>query len=124
MAKSIKLKNDIYWDDRGIVHDGVRKTFGLVHQEGHTHLDVGLALVNGNGLFAAGIVAAGAAVQLVLGSGFAHLFKYFRDLSLGGNSVSEFDRLEDLSYLFTVRLGNIEVLFAGVVGDRRIIGYR
>ena len=23
MAKSIKLKNDIYWDDRSIIHDGM-----------------------------------------------------------------------------------------------------
>ena len=52
-----------------VVDDRIGEGFRLAEQVRQAHRDFGLALIDRNGLFAAGIVAAGAAVELLLGTG-------------------------------------------------------
>ena len=61
-----------------------KRALQLLHQVRQAHAHLGEALADGDGLLPAGGVAAGAAVQLVLGAELPHLPERRRDLLLRG----------------------------------------
>ena len=64
-----------------VVDDGVGEALSLLSQEGQAHVDVCLTLIHGDCFLAAGIVATGTAVELLLRSKLASLVENLLDLS-------------------------------------------
>ena len=71
----------VHHDDSvgGVADDLVGKGFGARHEIGHAHIDFRFAHEYGVGFFAAGFIAARAAVQFMLGLCLSHFFKGFLD---------------------------------------------
>ena len=61
-----------------------QRAFQLLHEVGQAHAHLGKALADGDGLVPAARVAAGAAVQLVLGAVLPHGAQRIGDLLLPG----------------------------------------
>ena len=98
-----------------------RKALRLLHEEGQAHVDVRLALEHGDGFFAAGLVAAGSAVQLVRRFYLARAFEYRADLVFGGHDFGH-------AYVAAVLVqelggvsGNAEILLARVLEYRFVV---
>ncbi len=94
---------------RRIVDDLAGEAFGLFLQKRQAHGKIGLALINGDGLIAAGGISAAAAVQLVLGRCFAHFGK---DLADGRFARNPFVRAE---------IGHDACALAGVHFDKAMM---
>ena len=101
--------------------DGIVDVFRLFHQIGQAHGDLRLALINGYSLFPAGVIAAGAAVQLLAGLEFAHLPQNIPDLGFAGHHGFLFDGLKALAQLPAFRLLDLKILVAGIPGHCQIV---
>ena len=93
-------------------------------RKGRAHVDIGLALVHGDGLLTAGVVAAGTAVELLLGGVLAHLLEDFLDFLFTGHLAVQADEAVVLNQILAVGLGHLEVLGAGVAVHRDGVGDR
>ena len=98
---------------------GVGEALRLLGEEGQAHVDIGLALVHGDGLLTAGVIAAGAAVEFLLRGVLAHLLEDFLDFLFTRHLAVQADEAVVLNQILAVGLGHLEVLGAGVAVHRR-----
>ena len=80
-------------------------------------------MIYGDSLFAAGVVSAGAAVELIRGLGLAHAVKNLGYLCLRRGLKSALDDGEVLLKLVAVRLVNFKILVAGELRHSHVVFY-
>lgn len=102
-----------------VFDDFIREVLGLFLQIGQAHRNLGLAVEHGDGLVAAGVVAAASAVQLVLGLVLAHLVQDFLDRLRAGHRSPHADVAVRLGQRVRVGLIDGEIAVRRVAVDRR-----
>lgn len=107
-----------------MIEDVAGQTLAALLQIGQAHADLRLALIDRNGLFPAGIVAAAAAVELIRGLLFAHLPQDLGKLAIPGQ-VAFLDERQALGVkLLRRRLREGEIRRPGAAVHRLMIPHR